>query len=182
MIFLLVFYIEVKGSKFMLISNMKSSIVFKFLFTALLLGTLSCNFLTDTTQDSEPSLESPPSLVDQGAVESEADYAPLTGTTQEIEPSFESGPSLEDQGADSAFCNGAEVHSIGESISKTFEIPYEEVMRFFCDGYKFEEILLALETQAQTEVSAESILQMRDDGLSWDQIWHDLGLINLRKE
>ena len=40
-----------------------------------------------------------------------------------------------------------------------------------------EEILLALETEAQSEMAARELLKKRADGMSWDEIWRGLGLI-----
>ena len=114
------------------------------------LAALACSLLTGFSQKTEP---------------------PLAATRLPIEQNAE-GSQTEDP-----YCNGAEMHPVGESVAETFEVPYEDVMRLYCDGYEFEDILLALETQAQSEVAAESILQMRDEGRTWNEIWKDLGLV-----
>jgi hypothetical protein len=100
-----------------------------------------------------------------------------TPTKHKVEIPVTDEPVAETPQVESVDCSYEEDHPIAKSIAETFEVPYQDVLNLYCDGYEFEEILLALETQAQSEMSAENILQMRDDGLSWDQIWQDLGLV-----
>lgn len=75
---------------------------------------------------------------------------------------------------DSYDCTSATPSPIGQSISATFEIPYETVMTWFCDGYSFENILIALETSEAVDVPPETLLQMLLDK-SWEEIWVEIG-------
>ena len=52
----------------------------------------------------------------------------------------------------------------------------EQVLVWFCGGYEFEDILTALETQDQTGVPAEDLLDMLAQGLDWNEIWSSIGL------
>ena len=77
----------------------------------------------------------------------------------------------------SANCLGDEVSPIGQSIAEEYEAAsYEQVMTWFCNGAEFEDILVALETEAQTEASADEMLKMLADGFTWDEIWQVIGL------
>jgi hypothetical protein len=73
-------------------------------------------------------------------------------------------------------CYGTERHPIGESIADQFEIPYTQVMEWFCGGVEFEDILLALQTQKTTGIEVEVFLNLRKDGLGWDEIWQEMGI------
>jgi len=74
-------------------------------------------------------------------------------------------------------CPGDEISPIGESIADDYEVAsYEQVMTWFCDGAEFEDILVALETEMQTETPADEMLQMLADGFTWEEIWQLVGL------
>ena len=75
-------------------------------------------------------------------------------------------------------CPGAEVNPIGQAIAEEYEFTsYVEVMNWFCEGAEFEDILVALQTEDQTEVPAEEMLVMLADGLSWEDIWLVIDLV-----
>jgi hypothetical protein len=65
---------------------------------------------------------------------------------------------------------------IGQSISDTFDVPYEKVMSWFCAGHTYDDILLALQTAQTTDVTPDDLLQRKADGQSWDEIWQAIGL------
>ena len=74
-------------------------------------------------------------------------------------------------------CLGNKVNRIGEAISDEYEFAdYDQVMTWFCSGAEFEDILVALETELQTDTTANEMLQMLADGFSWDDIWLVTGL------
>ena len=74
-------------------------------------------------------------------------------------------------------CLGGETNPIGQSIADDYEsTSYEQVMTWFCNGAEFEDILVALETEAQTDTSADEMLKMLADGFTWEQIWQLIGL------
>jgi len=76
-------------------------------------------------------------------------------------------------------CPGDEINPIGKSIADDYDsVTYEQVMTWFCNGAEFEDILVALETEAQTGTSADDMLKMLADGFTWDEIWQTIGLTN----
>ena len=76
-------------------------------------------------------------------------------------------------------CLGDEISLVGQSIADDYDsASYEQVMTWFCSGAEFEDILVALETQTQTDTSAGEMLQMLADGFTWDEIWLVTGLVD----
>ena len=76
-------------------------------------------------------------------------------------------------------CLGDEISPVGQSIADDYDsASYEQVMTWFCNGAEFEDILIALETETQTDTSAGEMLQMLADGLTWDDIWLVTDLID----
>ena len=74
-------------------------------------------------------------------------------------------------------CLGDEINPIGQTIADEYETTsYEQVMTWFCNGAEFEDILTALETEAQTDTSVDEMLKMLADGFTWDEIWQQVGL------
>lgn len=78
---------------------------------------------------------------------------------------------------DATECPGEEINRIGQSIAMDYDFTsYDQVMAWFCEGAEFEDILVALETQALTDEPADEMLQMLADGLTWNDIWILVGL------
>ena len=75
-------------------------------------------------------------------------------------------------------CYGPETHPIGQSIAEQFEeeTNYDQVMVWFCNGALFDDILTALQTEKLSGTPAKDLLQMQAGGLTWDQIWNEIGL------
>ena len=72
-------------------------------------------------------------------------------------------------------CTDTNPHPVGESIAETFDVPYEDVMTWFCGGETFDDILLALQTSQLADRPVEEILEMKND-VGWEQTWEALGL------
>jgi hypothetical protein len=72
-------------------------------------------------------------------------------------------------------CTETNPHPIGLSTSQTYQITYERVMTWFCDGYSFDNILVALETSAATGIAPDVLLEMLLEK-DWDEIWLEIGL------
>ena len=73
-------------------------------------------------------------------------------------------------------CTGANPHPRGTDLAEYYQVPYEQIMTWFCQGhFGFGEIMHALEASQQTELTPEQILGMRV-GHGWGQIWKELGL------
>lgn len=94
--------------------------------------------------------------------------AVVSKPTQDTAPEAEAAPPN---------CLGDEISPIGLSIAEEYDFTsYEEVMTWFCNGAEFEDILVALETESQTDVPAEEMLGMLADGFTWEEIWQLIGL------
>jgi hypothetical protein len=79
-------------------------------------------------------------------------------------------------GTTSPYCYGSETHTIGKGIAEKFNLPYEQVMTWFCSGNEFEDILLALQTRQKVEVPVEQMLALKVEGYTWEGIWRQVGL------
>ena len=110
--------------------------------------------------------------VETGTGETEPGAAePDTGPVQE--PAEQADPT---SGPD---CYPEEVqHPIAEGIADQFEAitTYTEVMTWFCNGALFEDILNALMTEELSDIEAEDILALVAAGMTWEEIWKDLGI------
>jgi len=68
-------------------------------------------------------------------------------------------------------CLEGEVNPLGIAIAEDYEFTsYDEVMDLFCNGAEFEDILVALETEALIGTPAEQTLQMLADDFTWEEI------------
>ena len=74
-------------------------------------------------------------------------------------------------------CLSPEAQGLGSSIAAVFGISVETVMNWYCTGYAFEDILLALQTTAQVQLSPDELLNRLNQGQTWDGIWVDIGLL-----
>ncbi|MEK6221212.1 MAG: hypothetical protein N2D54_03095 [Chloroflexota bacterium] len=77
-----------------------------------------------------------------------------------------------------ANCYGDEINQVGQGIANSYEIAYEQVMTLFCNGYLFEDILLALESSEQSGIAVEELLGRLDQGYTWDEIWVQIGILD----
>lgn len=68
-------------------------------------------------------------------------------------------------------------HPMGMNISENYDVTYKEVMDWYSENHSFDDIILALETSdLLTGYKPDELLSMRQDGLSWDQIWDRIEL------
>lgn len=75
-------------------------------------------------------------------------------------------------------CPGEKRNSIGQGIADEYQFTdYDEVMGWFCQGAEFEDILVALQSEDQSDFPAEEMLAMLVEGLSWEDIWQVIGLM-----
>lgn len=100
-----------------------------------------------------------------------------TGSAPDAQTSSPSSSDEAQTGESAADANCTELnpHPIGASIAADYEVSYEQVMTWFCSGYSFENILIALETSEAVEVPAEALLQMLLEK-EWEEIWVEVGL------
>ncbi|RPI87414.1 MAG: hypothetical protein EHM41_05060 [Chloroflexi bacterium] len=71
-------------------------------------------------------------------------------------------------------CPEVDPDSMGQSIAETFDVPYEQVIDWFCAGFSFENILLSLETSEAVDIPAETLLEMLLEQ-EWEEIWEEVG-------
>lgn len=123
------------------------------LLAFLIIGLAAC---APAGQSSEGGLQAPPaSSGDSPAAVGEPSESP-GGTEEEAWPVFD--------------CTETNPHPMGQSIAETYEdVSYEQVMTWFCDGYTFDDILIALETSEATDVPASVLLEML-----WDKPWEEI--------
>lgn len=72
-------------------------------------------------------------------------------------------------------CPLANPHPVAENIAQKYQLEYDEVIDWYCQGYEFEDILLALQTSRLTEVAVEDLLTLSETQ-SWSEIWEDFDL------
>jgi hypothetical protein len=141
-----------------------------------LLGITACTAL--------PGLPTAPAATAQPPTSQEISAGPTQGGTDgtmpepggegdgNIEPITPVDDSLGDCLSDTAL-------SMAAQIAGSFDdVTYEVVSGLHCEGFAFEDILLALETAELSEIEAapRDLLWLRRDGMSWDEIWQALGL------
>ena len=74
-------------------------------------------------------------------------------------------------------CTETNPHPVGQSIADTYPVTYEDVMTWFCSENSFDDILLAIETSQEANVAVDALLEMRQNGSSWDEIWNEVGVM-----
>jgi hypothetical protein len=68
-------------------------------------------------------------------------------------------------------------HPAAQKIADTYDVSYEQVMSWFCDGgYGFGEIMLALSASEEMGMSVDELLAMKAEGTGWGSIWKEIGL------
>lgn len=72
-------------------------------------------------------------------------------------------------------CSVLNPHPLAEGMAEQFGVSYDQIMTWYCDGYAFSDILLALETEELVDQSTEEILSMLEDS-TWEEIWQELGV------
>lgn len=67
-------------------------------------------------------------------------------------------------------CTGAKPHPTGMKLAQRYGVPYEEIMKWFCQHYGFGEIDLAYSLSRQSGKPVEEIFAMRASGMGWGEI------------
>jgi len=79
----------------------------------------------------------------------------------------------------SAYCSGENetAHPVAIVLANKFDKDVDEIMDYFCQGFGFGQIFLALQTEMVTggEVLYSDLLASRAEGQGWGEIWKDLG-------
>jgi len=88
--------------------------------------------------------------------------------------SGQNNPNLVQPTDDSYNCSSTTPSPIGQNIADTYSVTYDTIMAWFCSGFSFENILIALETSEAVDVPAETLLRMLLDK-EWEEIWVEVG-------
>lgn len=115
---------------------------------------------------------------------------PEEGEGEEGEEPEEGEEGEEGEPFQNAFCTGEKgegvMHPLAEKIAARYGeatgVTAEQVQDYFCQGYSIGEIMLALMTHMFNGEEVEAILDKRDTGMGWGNIWKDAGMIGNAKE
>jgi hypothetical protein len=138
---------------------MKKRIIYSLILLILIFAILACSLGATSASEMDPiseTISTPVQVV-----------APTSTLEERIEPEIPLAPER---------CYETEPHPIGQNIAETYEVEYKQVMEWFCEGNEFEDILVALETKELTGMPVETLLEKTQAGMSWDQIWQEIGL------
>lgn len=74
-------------------------------------------------------------------------------------------------------CYQGQIHPVGLSLAARYSVPYEDVMGWFCQGFGFGEIMLALQASQNTELTAEDLLLLKLELGGWGEVWKYLAML-----
>lgn len=76
------------------------------------------------------------------------------------------------------YCTQSEVpHPFGARLAENYDVEYATLQGWFCDGFGWGQVMLALQTGEITGEDPEALLELRRGGSGWGQIWQELKLI-----
>jgi hypothetical protein len=103
---------------------------------------------------------------------------PTTSAGEEAEPSRRSPsrPVPSEEEGDREGCPNAAPHPKGTQLAERYDVPYDEIMDWFCNGFGFGEVNRAYSLSLTKDMPVEDIFAMREDGLGWGQIKKQLGV------
>lgn len=83
-----------------------------------------------------------------------------------------------DEDEDTTACDTRVDHPVATALAAEFEVDYDTVMGWHCDGFGFGEIsrALMLADQAEDGAAPEEYLEMKAGGLGWGEIVKDSGV------
>lgn len=84
--------------------------------------------------------------------------------------------------SESHYCTTDEVHPFGGRLAEHYGVDYAILKGWFCDGYGWGQILLALKTGQITGSDPSALLSERKNGSGWGEIWQELKLIGKDKD
>ncbi len=80
--------------------------------------------------------------------------------------------------SDGYYCQQSEVpHPFGARLSERYGVDYATLQAWFCQGFGWGQIMLALQTGLITGDDPAGLLEARSNGLGWGEIWQSLNLI-----
>jgi hypothetical protein len=72
--------------------------------------------------------------------------------------------------ANTVYCTGAEPHPTGSRLAQRYNVTYDEIMVWFCQGFGFGEIDLAYELSARSEIDVSAFFDRKLKGEGWGEI------------
>lgn len=103
-------------------------------------------------------------------------YTPTVQNTPTLVLPANTGGEILPQETAISNCANEDANKIARAIADSYSFTTtEEVISWFCKGAEFEDIMVALETEELNGTAAEDMLQMRAEGLSWEEIWQVVG-------
>jgi hypothetical protein len=79
--------------------------------------------------------------------------------------------------SDGFYCQNPDVqHPMGARLAERFGVDYATLLGWYCQGYGWGQIMLALKTSQVTGEDPLTLLQERNAGAGWGHMWHDRGL------
>jgi hypothetical protein len=121
-----------------------------------------------TADEESTSTDEVDSAEEESTTEDEGNSGDETTTEDDVEAEPTENPETN--------CSSLNPHPLAESMTEQFEVTYEEVMTWYCDGAAFSDILLALETVDLVDESVEDLLSMVKEDMTWEEIWQELGV------
>jgi hypothetical protein len=80
--------------------------------------------------------------------------------------------------SDSYYCRQSEVqHPFGARLVERYAVDYATLQAWFCNGYGWGQIMLALQTGQMVGGDPGTLLEARREGKGWGLIWQELNLI-----
>ncbi len=70
-----------------------------------------------------------------------------------------------------------QTHPVGVKLAATYAVPYKTVMGWFCQGFGFGEIVLALQASQNSELTPEEILLLKVELGGWGEVWRHLAML-----
>jgi hypothetical protein len=116
----------------------------------------------------------------EGTFNEDGSISALSVRVEEPDEGQEEGetPDEQDDPSGGFFCTQSEVqHPFGARLAERYEMDYETLQAWFCEGFGWGQIMLALQTGKITGEDPASFLEARSNGLGWGQIWQGLNLI-----
>ena len=78
--------------------------------------------------------------------------------------------------AESIECVDVNPHPVGSALAEQFDVPYEEIMGWYCAGYGFGEISIAYSLAAERDMSVEEVFALYAELMDWGEVERTLAL------
>jgi hypothetical protein len=100
---------------------------------------------------------------------------PADGPIEDGEGTIEGVNPMDAQATQTA-CMGSE-NPAGRTLASRFEVPYAEIMGWFCQKHGFGEIIQAYMLRDESGAAVEEIFALREGGLGWSEVREAVALM-----